>query len=312
MFKFTDLLHTWLLMVLILLSGAVHANGPAGSKDNPYIFSAPPRESVQRGEEVYGPIAQALTSATGKHFVYWHPGDKNWLSYTSKMRNGDYDLIFDGPHFVGWRANLIKHTPILSLKHEHVWVVIGTTSVHKYKRRPVDKLEDLAGRRVCVHAPPNFGTLTLLSLFDNPVRQPTLTAIAGWKNAFLGVRDGKCEGAILPKCKYKKFKKELDANDVYVKKLYQHRPYPNQAITVGPRIDESMRNKIVKVLQSEKGMAATAKLRKRYNKGKPFKKVADTRVYDEPALVLRDFTGFEYDPVAVKAANDNKQLAATK
>ena len=311
MYKFANLKHAWLLLILTLMSGAVYANGPLGSKDNPYVFSAPPRESVERGEEIYGPIAEALTRATGKHFIYWHPGEKDWLTYTSKMRNGDYDMIFDGPHFVGWRTNLINHTPVLALQHEHVWVVIGTRDAHKYKRRPINKLGDLAGRRVCVHAPPNFGTLTLLSLFDNPVRQPTLIPIAGWKNAFLGVRDGKCEGAILPKGKYKKFKKKLDSADMYVTKLYQHRPYPNQAITVGPRIKESLRKKIVEVLQSDVGMNATAKLRKRFNKDKPFKKVANKRVYDKPALVLRDFMGFEYDPKAVAAANHVKQVAAT-
>lgn len=309
MYKYANLMHTWLLLVLILLSGAVQANGALGSKNNPYIFSAPPRESVERGEEVYGPIAETLTRATGKHFIYWHPGEKDWLTYTSKMRNGEYDMIFDGPHFVGWRANLIKHTPILALQHEHVWVVIGTRDAHKYKRRPIKKLADLAGRRVCAHPPPNFGTLTLLSLFDNPVRQPTLTPIAGWKNAFLGVRDGKCEGAILPMGKYKKFKKSLDPADMFVTKLYQHTPYPNQAITTGPRIKESLRKKIVAILQSDLGMTATAKLRKRYNKGKPFKTVANVAVYDKPALVLRDFMGFEYDPKVVKANDSIKQVA---
>ena len=149
-------------------------------------------------------------------------------------------------------------------------------------------------------------------MFDNPVRQPTLTPIAGWKNAFLGVRDGKCEGAILPKGKYKKFKKELDAADIHITKLYQHRPYPNQAFTVGPRIKKSLRKRIVEVLQSDHGIRATAKLRKRYNKGKPFKVVANVDVYDEPAKVLRDFTGFEYDPKVVKINKSVKQMAANQ
>ncbi len=61
------------------------------------VFTAPPRETPEEGQQIYGPIAESLTRVTGHRIVYRHP--QNWLSYQTEMLEGSYDLIFDGPHF---------------------------------------------------------------------------------------------------------------------------------------------------------------------------------------------------------------------
>lgn len=246
-----------------------------------YVFSSPPREKNADGADFYQPIVDLLTKATGKKFVYKYPD--NWLAYQAEMRKGTYDVIFDGPHFVGWRILQMGHTPLLKLPQAHVWVVI-TKQGGTYTG-----VKQLAGHSVCVHAPPNFGTLTLLSLFDNPLRQPYMVEVKGWDSAYQGVINGKCEATILPATNLKK----LDPEQKVTKIIYQHRPYPNQAITVGPRINSAMQEKILKALTSDAGKLATKGLREKFCKGEDL--VAATKQeYSDVALILKDYWGFEF------------------
>lgn len=246
-----------------------------------YTFTSPPREQGGKGANDYEPIAELLTKATGKKFVYKNPD--NWLTYQLEMRKGAYDLIFDGPHFVGWRIRQAGHTPLLRLPQPHVWAVITK------KDSKAATLKDLSGRKACVHAPPNFGTLTFLSLFDNPARQPFMHEIKGWEAAYQGVVSGKCEAAILPLTNLSK----QDPDGKETKIIYQHKPYPNQAFTAGPRVDAALQTAIVKALMSDEGKIATKPLRLRFCKGKDLVP-ATKEEYSDVALVLKNYWGFEF------------------
>jgi ABC-type phosphate/phosphonate transport system substrate-binding protein len=251
------------------------------ASEEEYTFSSPPREKTADGTDFYQPIAELLTKATGKQFIYRNPD--NWLAYQAAMRKGAYDVIFDGPHFVSWRIQQMGHVPLLKLPQPLVWVVI-TKQGSRFT-----SIKELAGRGVCVHASPNFGTLTLLSLFDNPARQPHMIEIKGWDNAYKGVADGKCEATILPLANYKK----SDPEQKVAKIIHQHQPYPNQAFTHGPRINSTMHDKILRALMSEEGKLATKGLREKFGKGEdlvPAKK----EEYADVALVLKTYWGFEF------------------
>ena len=68
-----------LLCVICLCCFSVSANAEL-------IFSAPPRESSNAGAELYGPLAEHLSSLLGEKVVYQHP--KNWLQYQRDLRKG--------------------------------------------------------------------------------------------------------------------------------------------------------------------------------------------------------------------------------
>lgn len=246
-----------------------------------YVFTAAPRENGAEDGEHYQAIADFLTLATGAKFSYRNPG--NWLSYQNEMRKGDYDLVFDGPHFVGWRARQIGHAPLLKLPQPLVWVVVTRAD------SPLKSIKELAGRRVCVHAPPNLGTLTLQSLFDNPARQPYLIEIKGWQAAYQGVAEGRCDATILPRDNLRKY----DPDGRVAKVVHQHQPYPNQAFTAGPRITPQLRARIVAALMSEHGRQITAPLRERFGQGADMVP-ASMDEYQEAALVLKTYWGFEF------------------
>jgi ABC-type phosphate/phosphonate transport system substrate-binding protein len=223
------------------------------------VFSAPPRGSYQEEVAIYQPIVDLLSKVIGKKVTYQY--SDNWLSYSKDMTEGSYDIVFDGPAFNGWRIEKLSHTPIVRLPEDFVFVVITKADNDRVKQ-----VKDLAGRMICAHAPPNLGTLTLLSQFDNPSRQPVIIETKGWDNSYKAMLNGKCAATVVPI-------KNLTKNDAGAKKLtktlYQHKSMPNQAISVGPRIAPELHKKIAQALLSDEGKQATAKLRAEYA-GKDF------------------------------------------
>jgi ABC-type phosphate/phosphonate transport system substrate-binding protein len=226
---------------------------------NELVFSAPPRGSYDEEVAVYQPIADYLSKVTGKSVNYRF--SDNWLSYSRDMTQGAYDIVFDGPAFNGWRINNLSHVPLIKLPEDFVFVVITRADNDKVK-----DVRDLAGRKVCAHAPPNLGTLTMLSRFDNPARQPVIKEIGGWDNNYKAMVAGECVATVVP---IKNLQKMDNGASRVTKTLYQHKAMPNQAFSVGPRISTELRKKIADGLMSAEGKAATAKLRAAYA-GKDF------------------------------------------
>jgi len=109
-------------------------------------------------------------------------------------------------------------------------------------------------------------TLTLQAQFDNPAREPWIVEVKGWDNAYKAMMSGQCVATVLP---INNLTKNDKGPSRVTKTLYQHKPMPNQAISVGPRIAPELHAKIAKALLSEDGKRATAKLRATYA-GKDF------------------------------------------
>ncbi|MBI3546301.1 MAG: PhnD/SsuA/transferrin family substrate-binding protein [Gammaproteobacteria bacterium] len=223
------------------------------------VFSAPPRGTYQEEVAIYKPVVDFLSKVIGKTVVYRY--SDNWLSYSKDMTTDVYDIVFDGPAFNGWRIENLGHTPLVRLPEDFVFVIIT-----KADNANLKQVKDLAGRLICAHAPPNLGTLTLLSQFDNPAREPVIVETKGWDNAYKALMDGKCAATVLP---LKNLGKYDSGSTKQTKILYQHKPMPNQAFSVGPRIAPELYNKIIQALLSEEGKQATAKLRAAYA-GKDF------------------------------------------
>jgi ABC-type phosphate/phosphonate transport system substrate-binding protein len=263
----------WLVFgfVLMLLNAGVRAE---------LVFSAPPRESEAKAVVVYKPIAEFFGKVLGEKVSYKY--SDNWLSYQDEMRKGEYDLVFDGPHFIGWRIAKLGHVPLVKLPGSLTFVVIARSDNPR-----IAALKDLAGRTVCGFAPPNLAVLTMLQQFDNPVRQPLIVEAQSFADAYRGVLDGRCAGAVLQTRLWEEFEKDKPQT----RPLFQSRPIPNQAFTSGPRIAPDQRAKLAAALLAEDGKAATRKLREEF-KGQDFVP-ARAEEYRGLELLLRDVWGFE-------------------
>lgn len=231
----------------------------AGTESNPLVFSAPPRGSYAEEVATYQPIVELLSEVIGKKVVYQY--SDNWLTYSKDMTLGKYDIVFDGPAFNGWRAERLSHVPLVKLPEDFVFVVTARAG-----DKSINDVRDLAGRMVCAHAPPNLGTLTLLSRFDNPSRQPRIVETKGWDNSYKAMLDGRCVATVLP---IKNLHKMDSGPQRLSKTIYTHKAMPNQALSVGPRVSTAQHARIAQALLSEQGKRATAKLRAAYA-GKDF------------------------------------------
>lgn len=229
------------------------------NKNAPLVFSAPPQETPEAGEQKYQPIAKYLSTVIGRKIVYKHP--QTWGVYRTEMVNGKYDLIFDGPHFNSYRVQYLGHNILAKIPARHQFVVV----VKKGEKR-FNNVKQLAGRTFCTHAPPNLGTLTLLNEFDNPARQPVIINTKGWEKIYRGVISGKCVAGILPVLNLTKY----DPKGVHVTQIFKAKKLPNQAFSAGPRITPKEQMKIAQALIAPKASAPTAALRAAYKVGKSF------------------------------------------
>lgn len=227
-----------LFALLLLTTGFARAD---------LILTAPPRESAERGQAIYGPLAAHLSELFGIKVVYKHP--EGWPQYTRAMRAGEYDLVFDGPHFVAWRMEHVQHVPLVRLPGTLVFHLVA-----KADDQDVQSPDDLAGRRVCGIAPPNLGTMAVIRQFPNPARQPVIVPMkGGFKGVYKGLEEGRCRAAVLRTQFYDKGLSDEQRAGLRI--IATSAKYPNQAISAGPNVTDEQKNKLV---ESMTGPGATA------------------------------------------------------
>jgi len=247
---------------------------------NELVLSAPPRDSEQEGMKRFGPIADYLSGAIGKKVVYRHAG--NWGIYQGAMQKGEYDLVFDGPHFNGWRMTKLSHNVLVKLPGEFTYVGF----VGKGNTR-INSLKQLAGHKICAHAPPNLGTLIMLDEFDNPARQPVIVAIDGYDNIYKGLLEGKCTAAMLPL----KHLQKHDKDGAQTRTIFRNKPLPQQAFSAGPRISREDQAKITAALLAPEAEQPLANFRQAYGLGKGLVP-ASNEEYTTAGVYLRDQWGY--------------------
>lgn len=244
------------------------------------ILSSAPRDIKEKEEEIFKPIVDLLGKAAGEKVTFRY-GD-NYLTYQSEMRKGNYDIVLDGPQFVGWRMAKLGHVPLVKFPGNLVFVAIAKNNQDKIK-----DLKDLAGRTVCAFPPPNLATLTVLYEFSNPSRQPLVIEVQNFAEVYKGVISGKCAGGILQAKLYQDLDKEAKATKV----LFASKPLPNQAFSAGPRVTAEKRERIVQTLLSPEGATATQKLRDVFKIQALLPAPVDE--YQGLGKLMRDVWGFE-------------------
>lgn len=258
---------TTLLAVLsfVLLNISLTAN--AASKE--YILSAPPRENSDLSEKTYEPLAEKLSKLLGTKVVYKKPN--GWFDYAQKMRDGEYDIVFDGPHFAAWRVKHLHHIPVVALPGTLDFDVVVNVNDDEIR-----KIQDLNGQKICGMVSPHLGTSLVYELFDNPVLQPLIEEVPGGvQEVFKAYKNGRCRAAILRTVDFGRMPAEERAN---VKVVAKTRSLPNQTITISSRL-RSNAKKIANFMVSKKGALAAKGILSRYSKNAPYFEAADKNRY---------------------------------
>lgn len=244
------------------------------------VLSAPPRETPEAGQKLYGPLVEYLSKVTGEKIEYRHPD--NWGIYQAMMTKGTYDLVFDGPHFVSWRIQNLEHVPLVALSGKLRFVIVA-----RHDDARTRTLVDLAGKNVCGHAPPNLATLTLFDRFTNPARQPKLLESKGFDDGYQKLLAAKCEATVLPLEVHQK----LDGAGARTKVLYTSEPYANQALSAGPKVSAPVRKQIVDALLGTEGKEITRTVAVAFGSTEFLSTTADD--YAGYISLLKNVWGFE-------------------
>jgi len=265
------------LIVAAIAAALLAPVGAAYAAD--LIFAAPPRESAEKGETIYRPIAEELSRALGRKVVYKHPG--NWLTYQFDMQKDKYDIVFDGPHFVSWRMAAHQHEPLVKLPGQlNFYVVVRDDS-------SITDINQLSGRMVCGLAPPNLATLTVQAQFPNMSRQPLIREVKSFKQGYQTMRAGVCQAVVLPKRWYK----ELAEGQAGLRTIFESKGVANQAFTASKRLSDSDKLKISQVLLAPESKPKFNKFMDVFAKGKDLQK-ASVVEYTGHASLLKDVWGF--------------------
>lgn len=227
-----------------------------GSVNAELIFTAPPRENAEKASKLYGPLAEELSNILGEKVVYEQPA--GWFDYARNMRDGKYDIIFDGPHFAAWRVKNLKHIPIAALPGNLNFMLVTRKSASSIKT-----IRDLTGKKICGLLSPNLGTNLIYNGFKNPVLQPIIYEVkGGMKQVYRAFKQRKCDAAILRDAAYFRLPKSERAQ---IKILMKTKPLPNQTITISSRLKDNA-NKIAQFMVSQDGAMAADNILSRYSK----------------------------------------------
>lgn len=242
------------------------------------IFSTPPTQSPEVTKRNYQPLVDYLAKGINQEIVL-EPA-ASFHEYTKKMREGRYDIVFDGPHFINWRMQNQNHVVVAKQPGElHFAIVVKDSSNYT-------TLRDLWALPVCTPAVPHLGTLTLLELYSNPVREPLIVPVQSFKHALECLRNGTGVAALVrDKFWFNKAKKEgLRVLHITERKM------PGRGLTVNQRVSKKSQEIITQMLTSEKGRRFSEEAFSTIGGGKFVRaRSADFRALDETLKIVWGF-----------------------
>lgn len=241
------------------------------------VFSAPPRESAEEARQTYEPMAKFLTEVIGEPVQFVPPRD--WLNYTTDMRGGKYDIVFDGPHFAAWRMRHLNHVALVKLPGTLDFVVLT-----RFDDKRINKLRDLIALPVCGLPSPNLGTMTIMAQFNNPVTQPEFNEVkGGFDDVLTAFNDGKCRAAVV---RDNTFKKLADVERKKYKAIFKSPSFPNQTFTVGDRVRAKAREQMIAALTVKSDLAPAERIFKEFSKNAKFFVPATASEFDDLESLL--------------------------
>ena len=250
------------LLALLLGTAQSHA-----ANEDTIVFSTAPTHSTEVTMKLYTPLVSFLTRVTGKKVVI-EPAS-NFIEYSVRMRQGDYDMLFDGPHLVGWRMAELGHIPIARLPGTIKIVVVARED------STVATMQDLeTGRnKVCAFASPNMLTMAFLSYYPHPARQPTLLRAQGFKELEQCMRSERGDVAVLRD----KLWNKMDQTGLKLVAAPE-RGYPERTFTISDKLDKDLRRRIAEAVMSEEGQKALQGVLKQFKKNELIKANPDDYV----------------------------------
>ena len=244
------------------------------------IFSTPPTQSLKVSIQRYGPLADYLSKRLGRKVKLVMAA--NFIEYSQALLDDKYDIIFDGPQFIGWRILKKHHVAVAKLPGQ-----LNFSIIVKQGSR-IKAVRKLAGKRVCSIGSPNLMTLGMFDLFPNPASVPVVIPINSFPEALKCLRRGEGVAAVVPAKWWLKRPAKVKAG---LALLFESKIiWPHRGFSIGSRVDAQTRQRIKELILSPGGTRAGRPILKRY-KAKSFVTATDAE-YSPLYKLLRPIWGF--------------------
>ncbi len=210
--------------LLALTSIPVHAD---------LTLSSPPFQNKTEEESMLPVLAQQLAEVLGEP-VRYVPATYGMSDYGKHVRNGDYDILLDGPQFGAWRIAKGIHKPVAQSELKLIFVVFVPVSDIK-----TNSPDQLANKSVCLQPSPSLSNLMFMNMFSNPFQLPDVQVNPDYKKIVENVIKGKCDAGVIPAAMYEKKLDQVDQGKLRI--IYSTPPLPGIMLTVSSKVSESKR-----------------------------------------------------------------------
>lgn len=212
------------LTILYSLLAATAANAAE------YTLSVEPNYPIAQTKDLYQPLLDYLSKATGQRFVL--KPSPNYHVYWRDMRNGaKTDFAFEEAHFTDYRINHQHFTPLVRVSDPTRYILLVDPS------KASAGVNGLIGYRIISMSAPSLGYLLLGELYKNPLAQPEIQSIAAsWKDGVEMIFAGEADAAMVPG-----FLGETYPNLVPVA---TSRDFIGRALSVAPSVPADVRKKV--------------------------------------------------------------------
>ncbi len=157
-----------------------------------YKLLVEPSYNVQRATEVYQPLADYLSKATG-HKITLVTSRNYHFFWRDVRQNAPIDFMFSEAHFTDFRAKRFQFEPIARTVENTSYTLLGSDQLTN------TTLNGLIGKGIVTMPSPSMGFAMLLQFFPDPVRQPNMMSTAqSWQDGVEIVFAGEADAAIVP------------------------------------------------------------------------------------------------------------------
>ena len=195
------------------------------------VLSISPNLGEAKYKELYQPLADNLTTLLQEEVILDYSGD--WLTFSKRMRRGDFDIVIDGPHFVAWRLFPINlgHRGLVQLSGEDRFSLIKLTDTKG------STLKDFDNKVICSRNSPALETVHFLSRFTNPVLQPQVHQITTPKQGLKALRNKRCDALVLRQ-------DQIPAGEEF-SVVAESPAFPRPAVSVRENVPASVQNLLI-------------------------------------------------------------------
>lgn len=253
----------------------IAVSGPALAAE--YKLLVEPSYNVQRSTEVYQPLVEYLSKATG-HKITLVTSRNYHFFWRDVRQNAPVDFMFAEAHFTDFRAKRFQFEPIARTIENTSYTLLGSDQLTN------TTLAGLIGKGIVSMPSPSMGFAMLLQFFPDPVRQPNMMSTAqSWRDGVEIVFAGEADAAIVPT-----WLKDQYPNLIPIS---TSKEYPGAAIsaapTVPPDAKQAIKDALLKLHEDQGAYEVLAEL------GVTQFIEATPAEYDGDEKVLEGFFGYK-------------------